>query len=477
VMCIVKRIVALCLSLLVLMMNGALADVPFLMHSNGWNLDGMPLDVVLKADVDTHMPFDADRLAMLTPLLDLMSLRLVTGRDEGLVTISIADQEALTLQYHGSSAQLSSMRDVTYFAEDDVITMLLGEGASFPGMYETLALSPDGESLLQDGRTLLERIPQAFESNGKKTKSSINISGYGKAAYLIDYSVAAGKTDAMQETLLSICPDGWLKRIVGELTFSGKQSLRVYFNAEDVILRIEYNGSCGPEGNLRTVKLVWKLLHNEDVDKDYIELTSPAKKGKNKNNLTFERTISTSKKGAQTIVGSFKYTKTKNDITEIWNGEYNLSNAYTEDADVLGGDFMIQTRLGGDDNYKTTIIAPSLIIKGSEDAPDINGTINITEKYATRVTEQATLSVGLKRAESLAWEPTERVIDLSAMDEASLNATREDAAASIATALVRPLILILSADNEYFFRDLPADVVQSIIDAATPAENEHEEAE
>lgn len=474
---IVKRTVALCLSLLILMMSGALADMPFLMHSNGWNLDSTPLDVMLRVDVDTHMPFDEDRLSMLTPLLDLMSMRLVTGPDAGLVTIGIADQDALTLQYQGSSAQLSCMPGVTYVAENDAISMLLGEGVAFPGMYEALALSPDGESLLQDGRTLLERVPQAFESNGKKSKNSINISGYGKAAYIIDYSVAAGKTDAMQDKLLSICPDGWLKSIVGELTFSGKQSLRAYFSAEDVILRIEYNGTCGPKNNLRTVKLVWKLLHDETVDKDYIELTSPAKKGKDKNNLTFERTISTNKKGAQTIVGSFKYTKTKNDITEIWNGEYNLSNAYTAEADVLGGDFMIQTRLGGDENYKTTIIAPSLTIKGREDAPEVDGTITITEKYATRVTDQATLAVHLNRAEPLAWEPTERVIDLSAMDEASLKATREDAAASIATALVRPLILALGADNEYFFRDLPADVVQSIIDAATPDENQHKEAE
>ncbi len=472
-----KRFMALCLSLLILMMSAAQAEVPFLMHSKGWNLDSIPLDVMLKADVETHMPFDDDRLAMLKLLTDLMSLRLVTGPDEGLVTIGIADQDALTLQYHGDQAQLSCMPGVTYSDDHDPLSALLGEETSFPGFYDVLHLSPEGESLLIHGRELMEKIPQAFEANGRKSKNNINISGYGKAAYIIDFSIAAGKTNAMQETLISICPDGWLKRIISELTFSGKQSLRVYFSEEDIILRIEYNGACGPKNNQRTVKLVWKLRHDAEVDKDYIELTSPAKKGKDKNNLTFERTISTNKKGAQTIVGSFKYTRTKDAITEIWNGEYNLSNAYTEDADVLGGDFMIQTRLGGDDNYKTTIIAPSLIIKGIEEAPDITGTIAITEKYATRVTEQVTLTVGLKRAEQLAWSPTERVVDLSAMDEAALNATREDVAESIATALVRPLIWALGAENEYFFRDLPEDVVQSIIDAASAAVNEPREAE
>jgi hypothetical protein len=474
---IAKRIGAMCLALLVLMMSGALADVPFLMHSNGWNLDGTPLDMALTADVDTHMPFDDDRLAMLTPLLDLMSLRLVTGDDEGLVTIGIAGQDALTLQYRGSSAQLSSMPGVTYNAETDPVSMLLGEDTSFPGLYEALALSPDGESLLTDGRVLLEKIPQAFEANGKKKQNTTNISGYGKAAYIIDYTFTAAQLKAMQESLLSICPDGWLHDIIRGLTFTGKQTVRMYFTAEDVLIRVEYNGSCGPKGAQRTVKLVWKLLHNDETDKDYIELTSPAKTGKDKNNLTFERTISTNKNGARTIVGSFKYTKTKDAITEIWNGEYNLSNAYTEDSDVLGGDFMIQTRLGGDDKYKTTIIAPALIFKGTEDDPDITGTISITEKYATRVTEHAVLSINLKRAEPLSWQATERVVDLSAMDEAALNSARGDAAASIATALVRPLILTLGAQNEYFFRDLPTDAVQAIIEAASPAANVPKEAE
>ena len=41
--------------------------------------------------------------------------------------------------------------------------------------------------------------------------------------------------------------------------------------------------------------------------------------------------------------------------------------------------------------------------------------------------------------------------------------------ASIVTALVRPIILQLGADAQWFFRDLDASVIQSIIDAANAA--------
>ena len=93
------------------------------------------------------------------------------------------------------------------------------------------------------------------------------------------------------------------------------------------------------------------------------------------------------------------------------------------------------------------------------------------------MTEQATVAVEIKQAAPLNWLETEKVVDLSAMDEAGLSAVREDAADSIATALVRPLILLLGAENEYFFRGMPADAVQSIIDAASPAANDSKEAE
>lgn len=466
----VKRMAAICLSLLVLMMTTAQAEVPFLVHSDGWVLDETPVEVLLKADVETHMPFDDDRLAMLTPILDLLSLRLVTGQDAGLVTIGIGDQEALTLQYQGNEAQLSCLPDVTYTAEDDAMSTLLGAETTFSGGHEALGLAQHGESLLKDGQTMLAQIPTTLQQYGKKYQSNTNISGYGQSAYRMDFNFASGKGNLLKEGLLAACPDGWLKDIINSLSFAGKQALRIYFDADDHPLRVEFNGSCGPEGDNRTVKLVCRFRHDQEMDKEYIELTTPAKKGKNKNNLTFERSVQTNKKGERNILGSFKYTATKDNVTSIWNGEYDLRNAFTENADVLGGSFTIQKKLNGAEKYEAITIAPELTISGSQDAPVINGWINVTEQYAGKVTEQAKVSVDLKRAAPLEWEATECRIDLSAMDEAALAAEQQRIAANVATALIRPLINLLGEDAEYFFRELPADAVQAIIDAAASAE-------
>lgn len=466
----IKRILAFSLALLVLMMIPAQAEVPFLSHSASWNWDDTPVDVLLKAEVDTHMPFDDDRLSMLTPIIDLLSLRLVTGEDEGLVTISVAEQEALTLQYRGNALRLSSMPDAIYTAEANPMDLLLGGEVTVIDGYEALGLSPRGESLITDGRALLEQIPSALEAYGKTSKSTTNISGYGQSTYRVDYTFAAGKEAAFKEGLLAACPEGWLREIISGLTFSGKQSLRIYFSAEDTALRVEYNGGCGPEGDIRTAKLVCRLRHDDEMDKEYIELTTPAKKGKNKNNLTFERTVTTNKKGARTIVGSFKYTVTKDDVTSIWDGDFDLSNAFTEEADVLGGSFTLQTKLNGADKYSAVTIAPALTIAGTEESPVITGWVNVTEQYAGKVTEQAKLTVELKRAAPLEWTDADRVVDLSALDENALAATQQEVAATVATAIVRPLINVLGTDAEYFFREMPEDAVQSIVDAASDAE-------
>ena len=57
------------------------------------------------------------------------------------------------------------------------------------------------------------------------------------------------------------------------------------------------------------------------------------------------------------------------------------------------------------------------------------------------------------------------------MDEESVTVIRQEVARSLATSIVRPLINRMGKDADWFFRDIPAEAVQSIIDAAAYAEN------
>lgn len=463
---IARRIAATALLLFLVMMNAAQAELPFFVFSEGWNWDQVPVEVVLKADVDTHMPFDADRLALLTPITDMLSLRLVTGVDQGSVTIAFAQQDVLSLQYKGHEAQLSSMPDTTYVSAGDPMSDLLGSEVTVEGGYEALGLDPRGESLLMDGRTLLAQIPSAFEEYGKRSKTDINISGYGKSAYRVDYTITATKVDRVQGLLLSVCPDGWLREIISTLTFSGKQTLRIYYTADDVLLRAEYNGECGVADDIRTVKLVVRTRQDSEVEKDFWELTSPAKKGKNKNTLTFERTVQTNKQGHRVIEGNFSYTVSLNGITSIRKAEFDLRNAFTEEADVVTGSITFQHKLNDAERYTAVTLKPELTITGDAAAPIVNGTLAITEKYHEKTTEHAIITIALKAADALEWEERPNLVDLSAMTEGALASTRQQALSSLTTAIVHPLIVMMGEDATWFFKDLPEGAIQTLIETA-----------
>lgn len=462
----IKRIMALCLSLLVLMMNFAQAEVPFLVHSDGWNLDNASVEVNLSADVDVHMPFDQDRFATLKPILDKLSLKLITGEAQGAVIICFDDQELLTLQHCDNAVQLSSMPDTSFTADEDAVSLLLGSEASVTGGYEMLGLSPKGESLVTDGLALLWALPEAFADYGKRTNSDTNISGYGKSEYRYDYNFTEKTAKNMQELLLSVCPQGWLRDIIANLSFSGKQTLRMYFTKEDVLLRAEYNGGCGPEDDMRTVKLVVRTRHDDEMDKDYVELTSPAKKGKNKNSLTFERVVQTNKKGERTVEGSYSYTVTADGVTDTLKGEFTLVNAFAEGKDVITGSASFQSKLGNAEKFTELSIQPELTISGTASSPEISGMLTVTEEYASRTTEHAVISIDLKAADSLDWQMPDEEIALDLLDAETLDAVRQRVAASIASALVQPIIVMMGEEAVWFFRDLPEDAVQSIIDAA-----------
>lgn len=470
----IKRMTALCLALLILMMTAASAEVPFLVHTQGWE-GSAPVEATLSAKVTKHSPFDDDRLAMLTPITDALSLHLVTGEDAGSVGILLDGEELLTLTYRGNEAQISCVPDTTYQAVDDPLTALLGADTSVDDLYAPLGLNRDGETLITDGRVLLlEGIPVSLADYGTRTASTQSISGYGQATYRYDYVIQASKADELPGLLLQACPDGWLRSIIARLTFSGKQTLRIYYTKEDALLRAEYNGVCGFGDDLRTVTLVYKQLRNDETDKDYLELSSPAKKGKNKTSLTFERTVTTNKKGQRTLEGSYSYTDAAGGITSVRKGEFALNNAFTADADVLTGQMTFQHKLNGAEKYSAVILKPDLTISGTADSPVAEGTITVEETYAGKTTEEAVVSVSLRRAGEVAWEDSFFTVDLSLLNAEEMTALQGEVAASVTTAIVRPLIRKMGAEADWFFREMPEESVQTIVETAGSFESSKE---
>ncbi len=464
------RLLALLMMLVFLLAFPVRADVPFLSVSSGWDLSDTPLEVALTAEVSAHMPFDEDRLAMLLPITERLGMRIVTGADAGNVTISFDEKELLTLATRQNQVQLSNLPGVTYTAQEDPLNLLLGTEVVTESL-DFFGLRGDAETLLNDGAMLLKAIPEAFSSYGRKTSGKTTVSGMGTAQYRYDYTVPAADVAAMQQTLLTLCPDGWLREMIGSLTFSGKQLLRVYYTKDGVLLRAEYTGSCGYGEDIRNANLIWRMRRDSVAYKDDITLRTPAKTGTDKNNLTFLRTVETTKNGATQMTGEFTYTVTRAGQSDVRKGEFDITNTHSDIADVLTGKINLRHLPAGDNKYDQVEFEPDLSISGDRDTPIITGTLIVREKWGKGIREEAKLHIDVKRAEEISWQDTPTVIDLDRLSTEALAQEQLRVASATATALVRPLILSLGEDAQWFFRDLTEEQIQNIIKAAQTAEN------
>lgn len=458
----IRRGLALLLMLAVLF-TSALAEVPFLRHTAGWTLEGVPVEVLLRADVLSCMPYDEERLAMLKEVTDVVSMRLRTGTDEGSVTIFVGKTEAVTLSYLEDAVQISCIPELAFTSASNPMDKLLGESTEVAAPF---GLRGDAETLLDDGWTLLLALEEPLKDYGVRKNVKTNISDMGLARSCTDYTVASGKVELLKPMLLDACPEGWLREIISGLTFSGKQTLRVYRTAEGVPLRMEYNGTCGPEGNLRTVKLVWRMRRDDVAHRDEVTLTSPAKTGTNKNTLEFERVISTNKQGAVVMEGSFTYTVTADRQTTTRKGSFKLTNAATDEADVVTGEITLQEKLPGAKSFSGLTVKPDMTLGGTQDAPAFTGSIAVSSTLGGNVLDSAVIHVTLNPCSVSAWEAREETIDLDQLNVDELAALQGDVALGVASSIVRPLVLLLGDTADWFFRDMLPEQIQRITDAA-----------
>lgn len=456
------RIVLAWMMLLVMLLPSACAEVPLMHHATGWDLTQTPVEVTLTASVLTHMPFDDERLSMLQEVLSPLSLSLYAAQEESGVSVRMNGASLLTLAQKGDQVQLSCMPGVTYTSQDgSALTWLLGAELETPDLG---AVDGTTEKWLDDGWTVLTGILEPFESYGKRKSVKTTVKDMGLARSCTDYTVSKSHLDEMKQTLLSLCPEGELRELLSSLVFSGSQKLRVYRTEDDVPLRMEYNGVCGREGDLRTVKLVWRMKREANEMRDEVTLTSPAKSGTNKNTLSFSRIVKITS-GKITVSGDYSWKVTANKKTSLTEATFDLSNQYTQAADVLRGSVVITVQPDTSEKAKTTTtISPSLVIGGTQEDPTVQGTISYQEANTIGTTENCEITVSLRRMEGSLWQEGTTLVDLATLTAEEKATQQARVGGAVTTAIVRPLMQLLGAEKgAYFFKDMAEEDVEEIL--------------
>lgn len=451
----------------------ALAEVTFLPMIGNWELDAIPIELTLSADVTAYAPFGEDRLPQLTSLMKHLSLRItrqpLMDETQNAVSVLVDGDEALTLSLQENDqlrmARFSVLPDVTYTGDDPLATLLGTSTESFTlfGLDGSEgAWITEGDQLLN----VLEAILAPYLKGESKVKTEIK--DMGTARLKQDYTITKDEAADLTSLLVGACPEGRLKELISGLIFSGKQTVRVYRDEDHQPLRVEWTGHLGTdEEHLRNVTLTWRMRRDDTAYRDEISLTSPALKGTDNNKLVWSCAVAPDKKtGNMVLSGSLSYTRTENRQKTILTGEFKLT-AEEEGFDTrVTGSAAIRRQLPGEDNAAGYTFEPDLLVSGSSENPAVEGTLTIASLSGKKILDRATVTLTLRRIAYTSWPMRQQTIDLTALDSGALEATRQQVNAALSSSLIRRLVLLPREDLDYLFMDLPEETVQAIISAA-----------
>lgn len=450
----------------------ALAEISFLPGIADWELEDIPLELKLTADVTAWAPFGEDRLPQIAGLMKHLALRItrqpLEDETQSTIDLLVDGESALSLGIQRTGqramAQFSALPDATY-AGSDPLAALLGTSAE---PMTILGMNGSESAWVTEGYELLgalETVLTPYLTSEGKVKTDIK--NIGTARLKQDYTVSKTDAPGLTALLSAACPEGRLRALISGLVFSGKQTLRVYRDADHAPLRIEWNGVCGPdEDHLRNVKLTWRLRRDDTAYRDEISLTSPAVKGTDRNTLTWSCALTRDKSGLPVLTCDLSYTSSVDKQKTVWTGSCKLTSE-TDGADTrVTGEAKLSRQLPDESSATTYAFTPDITFSGDVNVPAIDGTLTVASMDGKKVLSQATLTLGLRRGDYSAWQMRETTVDLSALDDASLEDVRQQTARAISATLLRRLALLPREDLDYLFKDLPEESVQEIINAA-----------
>lgn len=480
-----RRILCMLLTLACLMGAGAAyGEVELLPPVQGWDLTH-PITLEVSADVSSHMPYNEDRLAQLTALIKHLSLRMhwqTLGEETWSgIAVLVDGKEAMSLHQRQTpdvtELQLSALPESVYTfpaGEENALSALLGQETA---PMQLFGLDGTEHTWLDEAYEMFGKLGDELADYKKESTVKTVIKDMGTARMKRVYSVPKDEADAMAKALLASCPDGRLSKLLGSLTFSGKQVFTLWLDGDENILRIEYQGNMGEDDkHLRKVDLTWRLCRRDDEIRDNVTLKTPAAKGTDRNSITYVRDL-VSKKNQVDYDCEFTYEWVKDKKKTTLSGEIDLRSKEEKEGYRLTGDVSVKQQLPEQDNADRMVFSPDVLIASSQDDPSMphaEGELNVQQYRGKKLTEDATLKVKLEAAEPLSWVMQPDAIHVPGLDKDAADALHTHVLNSITAELLPHLVLLPEEDTLFLSADLPEKVWKQIVNAARDALSKEE---
>lgn len=308
--------------------------------------------------------------------------------------------------------------------------------------------------MLDDLYPLFEKCADTFRDSAKASATSLTFRGYGKGVKKILISFSDQYvTEHFPGALSQLADTEESRQFIENLKFKGPQKIMLLYDQNEKLLRINYDGAVGlNEDSMRRVSLAWRCVRSDIIKKDNLSLKTPAQKGNDKYNISYEREIDFSDPDCHIIKWDLQ-TDLKSDL---------IKKKITGKADLLFSEEKLHGQISfsekQDNDDRKITITPSLL---KENDSEYEGTIEITDNSGKIVLSSIAASIRIASGDKLTF-PEEQYLRLEKAtdsDESSAADQLQDRQNAI---LIRRLLSLPAEDLVFFSMDIPNDVWKSL---------------
>ena len=301
--------------------------------------------------------------------------------------------------------------------------------------------------LMDDLYPVFCKAAELFPEITGKSSVALNFSGFGKAVSRMTIQFPSEYvSEHFPEALTDLCDRQSTRTDLQKLVFQGSQKIVLLLDQNGNVLRINYDGTVGvSDAEMRKISLVWKCLRSGDHIKDSLTIKTPAVKGYDKDNITYERELDISDPSNRKLKWDYQLDQKKEkERTKI---------RYT--GDLLSGDMnssgKIQYNVKGNSVPEHSIIITETVSeeKESENA----GTLEITNKTGKIVTSSVLSGFSIDESIQSETQKKEQTGSQIIMTPGNEGITEETI-----RILTQKMMTLPDEDTEFLRKDIPDEI-------------------
>ena len=380
--------------------------------------------------------FSKERLDSLNRLLRHISVTVGSDRNRAETVLYIDQEPLLSImdtqsEMSGQNQNLNEEKNT----EKDEFTFFLEK------QYFRL------NHLIDDLYPLFCKTAEKFPEYTGRSSATLNFSGFGKSVSRMTIQFPSEYvSEHFPEALADLCDNQTTRNDLKKLIFQGTQKIVLLFDQNGNVLRINYDGTVGvSETEMRKISLVWKCLRSGDHVKDSLTIKTPAVKGYDKDNITYERELDLSDPANRKLKWDYQLDQKKEkEKTKIrYTGDL-----HSEDMSSLG---KIQYNVKGNSVPEHSIIITESMSKEKE--AEYAGTLEITNKTGKIVT--SSVMSGFSISESIQSDTQKKERNGSQIIMTPDNEGIPEEAIRI---LIQKMMTLPEEDTVFLRKDIPDEI-------------------